>query len=274
MARIEYTAEMQRYLSEIIPGHTLREISKMFLEKFDIELSIEQIRAYKKNRHIRSGTRGRMDLDDPRRKYPVEMESYVREIAQGRPSHEICEMVNERFGAGTITLNGLRAYKKNHGITSGLTGRFEKGHESPTKGRKMAEMSTPEAMARSARTQFKKGDIPHNLKPLGTIIENNGYLWVKVSMTGNQKERWRQLHREIWTQHNGPIPEGYNITFLDGNHKNCDISNLAIVSMAEQGALLRSGYRSDDPERTKVGINLAKLRLAVRDKRKSGVNGS
>lgn len=269
MARIDYTQEMHDFMAEIIPGHTVREISNLFHVKFGIELSKKQVIAYKKNRHIRSGTRGRMDLDDPRRKYPKELEDFVREVAPGRPAIEILELVNERFGPDTITLEHLRIFKKNHKISSGLTGQFETGHISPTKGRKMEEYCSPEALARSAATRFKNGNIPHNQKPLGAIIENGGYLWIKVSMTGTQKERWHQLHREVWERHNGPVPEGYNVTFLDGDRKNCDISNLAIVSDAEQGAMLRSGYRSDDPERTKVGITLAKMRLAIRDKRKN-----
>ena len=35
-----------------------------------------------------------------------------------------------------------------------------------------------------------------------------------------------QSFRKLWESKNGPLPEGYEIRFKDGNHKNCNFDNL------------------------------------------------
>jgi hypothetical protein len=40
-------------------------------------------------------------------------------------------------------------------------------------------------------------------------------------------------HRYVWEQANGPIPDGHNIAFRDGNRQNCDLSNLYLISREE-----------------------------------------
>jgi hypothetical protein len=39
-----------------------------------------------------------------------------------------------------------------------------------------------------------------------------------------------QLNRQVWVDHHGPIPAGYEIVFLDGNKMNCSIENLKCLS--------------------------------------------
>lgn len=40
-------------------------------------------------------------------------------------------------------------------------------------------------------------------------------------------------HRYVWEQHNGPIPEGYEVHHIDLNSHNNDISNLALMTTFE-----------------------------------------
>jgi hypothetical protein len=42
------------------------------------------------------------------------------------------------------------------------------------------------------------------------------------------------LHHVIWEEHNGPVPPGYKVCFIDGNHLNCSIDNLELLSNSEQ----------------------------------------
>jgi len=42
-----------------------------------------------------------------------------------------------------------------------------------------------------------------------------------------------KIHRKIYTKIYGPIPEGYDIHHIDGNHNNNDPSNLMAVSLQE-----------------------------------------
>lgn len=105
--------------------------------------------------------------------------------------------------------------------------RFKKGNISHNKGKK----TPPEIYAKMAATMFKKGQMPHNYKPIGTeVITEDGYIKVKVA----DPKKWKYKHRLIWEQHHGEIPPKHNIQFKDGNSLNCDINNLYIISMAEQ----------------------------------------
>lgn len=71
---------------------------------------------------------------------------------------------------------------------------------------------------------------------------------------------WKQKHRLIWEKHHGrPVPDGYLITFLDGDKMNFDIENLALISKEEQAILNRKNLRYENTECTRAGINIAKV---------------
>jgi hypothetical protein len=89
---------------------------------------------------------------------------------------------------------------------------------------------TAEGIRRSSQTRFKKGQLPHNTKPIGyERVDENGYVYLKVSM----EHKMVLKHRYVWEQANGPIPDGHNIAFRDGNRQNCDLSNLYLISREE-----------------------------------------
>ena len=81
---------------------------------------------------------------------------------------------------------------------------------------------------------WKKGHKPINTAKDGDIRwrEGLGYFHIRIS-EGN----WVLYHRFLWEQTYGKIPEGFNIVFVDGNRKNCDISNLKCISDAELASL-------------------------------------
>ena len=77
----------------------------------------------------------------------------------------------------------------------------------------------------------------------------------------------------MWEEHYGPIPDGMNVVFLDGNRRNCSIENLTLVSKQENAVMNKKGLRSEDPEATRAGITTAKLTLAIADIRKKAAGG-
>lgn len=40
-------------------------------------------------------------------------------------------------------------------------------------------------------------------------------------------------HRRLWEEHNGPIPKGYVVKFIDGNPMNAEIENLRCISRSQ-----------------------------------------
>lgn len=109
-----------------------------------------------------------------------------------------------------------------------VANRFMKGLEPHNKGKRIDEFMSAEGIERSSSTRFKKGHLPHNTKPIGyeRIDSKDGYVYVKVSMSGKMVAK----HRYVWEQANGKVPDGYVVSFRDGNRRNCDLSNLYLLS--------------------------------------------
>lgn len=93
---------------------------------------------------------------------------------------------------------------------------------------------------RMRETQFKKGHEPKNSLRDGAITirydhpktrAGRAYKWIRIS-----KGKWIHYHRYLWEQANGPVPAKHVVIFIDGDSLNCDISNLKLISMAENAA--------------------------------------
>lgn len=162
---------------------------------------------------------------------------------------ELADKFNERFGTQQ-TAGQLASLRKRKGWLTGRDGRFKKGQAKvPGSGAK-----TPNA------TSFKKGNRPANHVPVGTeIIDGDGYRRVKVA----DPNEWEFVHRRTWEKHNGVIPAGMVIRFLDGDKQNVDISNLVMITKAEHVHLSRRGY-NDAPGEVKPALfNLSKLEVKL-----------
>ena len=93
-------------------------------------------------------------------------------------------------------------------------------------------------------------------------MTTDGYLKRKI----REPNVWEFVHRAEYEKHNGPIPDGMDVMFKDGNHENCAISNLALISKAENAQLNRRHLRL-----TESGVLVAKiLALSVERKRRGG----
>jgi len=68
----------------------------------------------------------------------------------------------------------------------------------------------------------------------------NGYFW------GRRENGERYLHRKVWSDHNGPIPEGMVVHHRDGDKGNNEISNLTLLENGYH-ARQHAQKRYDDP---------------------------
>lgn len=47
------------------------------------------------------------------------------------------------------------------------------------------------------------------------------------------------LHKVLWEERHGPVPDGHRLVFIDGNQGNCTLENLELVTVAEAMARAR-----------------------------------
>lgn len=147
------------------------------------------------------------------------------------------QVANRAFSMGlkkTLEFKRSESSGRTNLIEGGKKFRYTPGHTPFNKGKEMPA----EIYEKVKATMFKKGNRPHNWKPDGTIVERKDadqsgrvYLYYKV-----RDSKWILYHNKVWIDHNGPIPKGSLIRFIDGNTRNCDISNLEMVSMKDNMA--------------------------------------
>ena len=183
-------------------------------------------------------------------KYPNEVSNYIKENAIGVGNQELTDKVNKKFGT-TYTREQIKRYKANHKISSGLTGRFERGMIPFNKGKKGIYAPGCE------KGWFKKGNTPHNHKPVGSerVDCKDGYTLVKTA----EPNKWELKQHVVWNEYYGDIPKGQKIVFLDGDKTNFDINNLSLVTEGELLTMNNNGLIYNDSEATKVGIMVAKV---------------
>lgn len=149
----------------------------------------------------------------------------------------ILKLLGWRRGNRNVMQKALKLGLRYAGPRRGV---FRKGHETFNKGKKMPA----DVRAKVAHTMFQKGHLPHNAKTTsdGCIrirYDNRGIpvKYIRISLG-----KWEYLSRYVWRQHHGEIPKGHIVTHKDGDSMNCDISNLELISRADNA---RRNYRRD-----------------------------
>lgn len=256
--RQRYSPEVHDFIRDNVEGRTAEELAAMTNAAFGTHFTKETMKGYKNNHKLRSGTPCGSPKGAPSKKFPAPVSEYIRKHYEGVGHEAMASQLNKIFGT-TYTAAQIKSYYGNHKLNSGLTGRFEKGSIPHNKGQKGVCAPGCE------KTWFQKGHQPAGTVPVGTIVtKTDGYLWKKIDdKPGGWLQNWKQLHLLLWEEANGPVPEGYRVTFKDGNKQNCTLENLTLVSMAENAVMNRCGLRFENPEHTETGILIAKVKIAA-----------
>jgi hypothetical protein len=174
----------------------------------------------------------------------------------------------KRFGRTDVSVDSIKSLCTRKGWKTGRTGHFVKGEPPMNKGKKMPFNEN------SARTQFKKGGLPHNHRGAGheRICPKDGYIILIVA----ERNPWTGAetrpvlkHRWLWEKANGPIPNGHVLKCLDGDKTNCDPSNWELVSQSMlprlAGGRKGKGYDQHAPELRPTVLAIAKLENKARE---------
>lgn len=266
MSGSRYSREFLDWLRKVAPGRTLARIHDLIRVRWRMRLSDCQLKTCLWNHGIRrfegmSHKEMCAITTVHEHKFPGLKEWLLSQDVTGTTRAMMLERINAHFG-WSMTMSQLQGYlKRNHLALWGPEGtQFKKGHPS-TKGVKMSA----EQYRKCAGTMFKKGNRPKTAVPVGTIT-------VAKTSNGNKEElyykkkvaepnRWKLLHRLVWEEHNGPIPKNHVVTFLDGDWRNCDISNLMCISRGANCRANQDGLRFEgNPELTKSGLLVSELK--------------
>ena len=175
----------------------------------------------------------------------------------------------EKFQRSDVSFENFCALCQRKGWSTGRDGRFEKGMAPANKGKKMPYNANRE------RTQFKKGNLPHNTRHLGhERVGKDGYVEISIDEinphTGFER-RYVLKHKYLWEKEHGKLPAGMCLKCLDGNRQNTDPSNWQAIP---RGALpFLNGHRGHDYETAPAELKptvlaLAKVKHAVGKKKK------
>jgi len=139
---------------------------------------------------------------------------------------------------------------------------FKHGQTSAMKGRKQSEWMSPEAIQRSIKYRFKKGQLPHNTKEeyAVSLRQPLGYIWFR-----RDKNKWEELHRFIYrVHHDVKLQPGDVVAFKDGNRNNLSIDNLILVS--KRDLLDKNSIHRFPPEVKATIHTLARLKRLIKQK--------
>jgi Zn ribbon nucleic-acid-binding protein len=185
----------------------------------------------------------------------TEEKEYLKYITPGHHHKEIQESMNKKFNQN-FTLDQIKAAIARYKLNTGFTGRFEKSHIPANKGEKSGGWEP---------TQFKKGHVPINHRPVGSERTNvDGYIEIKVA----EPNKWRCKHILVWEENKGPVPKGYAIVFGDSDKTNLNIDNLILVSRKQLLILNRKNLIQKDADLTRTAIIIADLYQKIGERKR------
>lgn len=134
---------------------------------------------------------------------------FLADNIKGTPYKELHKMINAHFSLN-LTFSQVIGAINRRDLTNGIVMNFQKGHTPFNKGWKGWQ-----AGGNAKKTQFKKGRISENHRPVGSerTDTKDGYVFIKVA----EPNVWDLKHRHIWREAGREIPEGYALIFADGD---------------------------------------------------------
>ena len=142
-------------------------------------------------------------------------------------------------------------YNKENGLQ--VKSNFKKGHVPWCKGQKLSS----EHIAKLTGV-FKKGNVPHNMREIGSTRFINDYTEIKIKY-----HKWISLARYNWEQVHGPVPGDMVVFKIDGDKYNDDISNLCLVTRKDLAQLNRN-HAKLTPELKEVQILINQIKQKVK----------
>ena len=246
----KFTPAQIQFLETIYVGRHLNEITKLFNRRFRLSLTPCSIKTAAQRRGLKSGYKYEGGWN---KKYFEKHIKFLKKVVPGRCHSDSVELFNARFDF-SLTERQFAGLCKRHGIKTGFTGYFQKGHVSHNKGKKGIIFSGSE------KGWFKSGHTPANYKPVGSErINVGGYAEIKVA----DPNKWKSKHSVIWEEVHGKIPKGHIVVFLDKDKSNMLLDNLMMVSRSVHTVMCHMDLYTTDKETTRLNITTVMIKTKV-----------
>lgn len=196
------------------------------------------------------------------RKHP-EMVEFMMNFIPGHEESEIRAEFLEKFGI-ELSESQIGNFKHKYHVKSGTNGgRFKKGQKAHNKGKKVSA----ETYRKVKPTMFKKDNIPHNHREIGsTRIDTDGYVMIKIA----EPNKWQLLQRYVWEKENGrKLLKNECVIFLDGNKENFEPDNLMAIKRSELARVNKNHRVTSDKDLTKAGVYIEMIKERIRNGIKS-----
>ena len=262
---MRYTANQLNFLRKKCPRLSIPDLTAAFNQRFGTNKMRTAIKSAMSNHKIRSG-RPKGNPKGTFRKFTPEQAQFIRVVYKRLSLPDLTKALNARFRIRK-TIWQLRAFTRNHRITSGRTGYFAPGQKPWNAGTRGM------GICKANRGSYQKGNIPGNIRPTGAerVDTKDGYLLVKVAErdphTG-AATRFKAKHVVLWERKHGKVPPGMAVVFRDGRKDHCTIKNLMLVTRAELLQMNRLRYREMPDELKPSLLLLGKLKLKVGARRR------
>jgi hypothetical protein len=185
-----------------------------------------------------------------RKQFTSRQDNYLRSKYADSPTQQLARVMRlpvhtvyqraKRLGLkkSQAYMDSPAACRLRRGDNVGATHRFLPGHVPANRGLRRPGW----APGRMAETQFKPGTLnglalQNHMPPWTFRFNADGYLLLK---TGDMKQKapnkgWEYVHKLIWEQAYGPLPDWREarLWWKDGDHANCSLANLELISSAE-----------------------------------------
>lgn len=256
MSRL-FSKEEEALVRKAVKRRPVKESAFIVSAAVGREITEAQLRSWMRNHHCPSGY---VPRGGNNRLFPAEEEKKVRSVVKGRSALEAARVLSGMYGK-SVTEAQVKAWRKNHHCPSGTDGRFPKGWVPYSAGKRPQDLCHGKAkLAKLEASWYQKGHVAPNHLPVGSVVTNKeGYKLIKVREKGTQWERWQFLHRKVWEDAHGKLPEGAMITMLDGDKGNCSLSNLRLITKGVNSQLTNRHLRDGAEETAESRLALARL---------------
>lgn len=275
-ARAEWTGELDEMLSLMWPDTAAPEIGELLgrtagaIRQRAADLGLQKDASFTAE-HARRTTLARS-------RFTAEVRAVIGRLYTNTPTEEISALTG-------ISVPRIWAYAKRAGLAKSLecvreTARARSGPDHPMrqyqfkKGNKPANAGVKgwDSGGRSHETRFVKGQRSSNWMPIGsTRVNADGYLDRKVADTGYMPDDWKAVHRLVWIEARGPVPDGHVVRFKPGRKTTDEtlitLDALECITLAENGR--RNVWSANLPPhlRKVMGARIALTRAINRTER-------